>query len=434
MFVAPKPTEVNTSSNLFSSDRVAPATKKSTVMDPNTVLTDLTVPVNNSTQPIEQDSFIKGFVGGLKGALANPVTVTSGRDKLAIADPYAKVITTPTNKLTTLLTKYFGETGAVIGGISQNKDIQKMGLELLKTGKVSKETSNLFLKNVSNNVLSGVSTLTTPFVNDFIKNTVLDVKGVDTQSLLSSVLGLPGAGSVESVLSKNPTLSMVIKGKEYLTTGNYEDMDGIFKVMENLTSNNKVSNFLDLDLEFKVFNIITKQLMEIDAPDFITTAINFFKEKDTNVTYGSYDRTTNYLLSNLDNAVDTSSLTYMELMIEEVDPYKILTTNPNFVDDFLTNFKLRYDETASAETGVRLNNLLNKIDKDWYVIDLIASNSEQRTYAGVSDLNLFKRISDDAATVFSLADLYVTELTIASSYETKSITQYMKESYPTVAI
>lgn len=421
MFVAPKQKTIDTSGKIFASNEIKADTSAVSKIDPSTTLGGGIKSIDNL--PIAKDSFFSGLAKGLSQTLANPVTMTTGRDKLALTDPYGKVINSPSNQLVSVLSSYFGEAGAIIGGIASNPDLQKMTGELIKTGKVSSATSKAFLKNFGNGVLSGVSSVGSTVIDQLSKE--IGIEGVDGKQLLSSVMGVDGAPRIEDVLSKNPTLSMIIKGKEYYTKGDFSSVDGLFKIVDNITSNTKISNLLDLSTEFQIFNIVTKQLMEFEAPDLFKEVIKYFQTKDTNSDSSVYNRTTEYLLDNVGNAIDTSSVVYMELLLDNVDAYKVLNTNANFVNDFLRSFNLRYDQTPTADMGERLNTLLTRIDKNWSKTQLTPGQGDF-----VTDLKLFKTLSTDAAMVFSLAGLYTTEMTIANYYPEQSITKYMKELYP----
>lgn len=404
--------------------------------------------------PIEQDSFIGGIMGdmnktisGLSGSLgglaktvagvaglnsfgslnamlANPVTTTNGRNKLATVDPYKKIIETPQNQLSSILGNFFGTPGAVIGGIVENESLRKMASELIRTGKVDSATSKAFLKNYSNNLLAGVTEAGAPFLKE-VQDTI-GLTGVDSKQLLSSIMGIDGAPRVEDVLKQNPTISMIVKGKEYFSNADFSSVDGIFKVVDNLTSNTQLSSMFDLKTEFAIMNVVTKELMAFDAPDLFSKVGNWFRNDDKPSGNGAdYDKETGYYLDNLENAISESSMTFMEGMLTRVPANKILDTNRNFVVDFLVNFNLRYDQEPSSEIGNRLKNLMDQIDPKWDKTQLVPGKGDF-----VTDLGPFNVMSNDACRVFMLADLYVTELTIANYYPEQPMRDYMKSLYP----
>lgn len=440
MFVPPKQATVVKSVGAFASKQVNDFTKDLQKINPKVTLgagANLA-----DILPIEKDSFIGGLITGAKNAigipglanfdnlgamLANPVTVTNGRNKLSTVDPYKKIIDTPQNQLASILSNYFGTPGAVIGGIVGNEALRKMSSELIRTGKIDSETSKAYLKNYSSNLLSGVTEAGAPFLKE-IQNSI-GLTGVDSKQLLSSVLGIEGAPRVEDVLKQNPTISMIVKGKEYFTNADFSNVDGIFKVVDNLSANKQLSSMFDLKTEFAIMNVVTKSLMAFDAPDLFSKVGDWFRKDKSSVEEGeegiATEREVGYYLDNLTNAIEESSLTFIEGLLTRIPPNKILETNRNFINDFLANFSLRYDQEPSAEMGVRLNELMNQIDPNWCKVKLIPGKGSY-----VTDLKLFNNMSNDACRVFMLAELYVTELSIAGYYPERSIKDYMKSLYP----
>lgn len=422
MFVNPKQAKVLSSSGAFASKKINGATIGGQKIDPKTVLG---AGGNiSSLLPIEKDSFIGGLVSGFRNAVANPILATTGRDKLATVDPYKGVIDTPQNQLSSILSNYFGTTGMVVGGIMENEPLRKMTSEFIRTGKVDSATSKEYLKGFQNNLLAGVSESAAPWLDKVQKD--IGITGINGKQLLSSALGVDGAPRIEDVLKQNPTINMIVKGKEYFANADFTSANGIFKVLDNLTSNTPLSSLLDLKTEFAIMNVLTKGLMAFDAPDLFSRVGDWFRNDDGasgNAT--GYNNETEYYLDNLQNAIDESSLTFLEGLLTRVGADKILDRNRNYVSDFLANFTIRYDKEPSAELGHRLNNLMTQIDKNWAKSQLIAGQGEYYT-----DLKPFKLMSNDACRVFMLAELYVTELTIAEYYPIRPMREYMKSLYP----
>lgn len=424
MFVNPKQAEVLKSSGAFASSKINSASIGGQKINPNTVLGG----AGNLTGllPIEKDSFLGGLMGGLNTTLANPILSTNGRDKIASVDPFKGVITTPQNRLSSILSNYFGTTGAIVGGIVENEPLRKMTSEFIRTGKVDSETSKAYLKGFGNNLLTGITETTAPWLNQVQKNIGID--GVDGKQLVSSILGVDGAPRIEDVFKQNPTINMVVKGKEYFANADFTSANGIFKVLDNLTSNSQLSSLLDLKTELQIMNVLTKGLMAFDAPDLFSKVGDWFRgDQEGNST--GYSSETEYYLDNLDNAIDESSMTFLEGLITRIGTTKILDKNRNFVMDFLANFTIRYDKEPSAEIGTRLNELMTQIDPNWAKTQLIPGKGDF-----VSDLLPFKNISNDACRVFMLANLYVTELTIADAYQVRPVSDYMKTLYPYAVI
>lgn len=417
MFLPPTQRDVIFSDGAFASSVIHPAERGPQFINPATTLSS--VNKFGKMLPIEKDSFFSGFMKGFKGALANPVLTTNGRDKLATVDPYKDVIDTPQNRLASVLSNHFGTVGVISGGIIRNEPLRKMTSELIRTGKVDSETSKAYLKGFGNNILAGISEQTGPFLDKVQKD--IGIGGVDGKQLMSSILGVDGAPRVEDVLQKNPTINMIIKGKEYLANADFSSTNGIFKVIENLTANTGISTLLDLKTEFALMNIVTEALMIFDAPDLFSKIGDWFR----NDRGGSYDAETEYYLDNLQNAVDGSSITYLEGMLTRVGANKILDTNRNYVSDFLANYTLRYDQEPTKELGERLNNVMTQIDPNWAKAQLITGKGDY-----VSDLKPFKLMSNDACRVFMVAGLYTTELTIAEHFNLRSMRDYMKDLYP----
>ncbi len=418
MFLPPKQAKVDMSGGAFASTRINGASKGLQKLNPASTIGLSGI---NSVLPIEKDSFVGGFLDGFSSAFTNPITTTNGRQKLAAVDPFAKVVNSPQNQLSSILSNYFGKPGAVIGGIIENEPLRKVTSEFIRTGKVDSETSKAFLKNFSGNILAGVTEASAPFMKDIQDQ--IGLTGVDSKQLISSMMGIDGAPRIEDVLSQNPTISMIVKGKEYFANADFSSTNGIFKVIDNLTSNTALSSLFDLKTEFAIFNVITKSLMVFDAPDLFSKVGDWFRNDDN--TSASNNREIDYYLDNLDNAVENSSMTFLEGLLTRVPPSKILDTNRNFVADFLESFTLKYDKEPTAAIGIRLNAIMTQIDPNWAKAQLIPGKG---TY--VSDLKPFKLMSDDACRVFQLAGLYQTELVIANYYSIKPIKDYMKSLYP----
>lgn len=416
MFVAPDRVFVDKSGGAFSSNKVNTKTNPSQTIDPSTTL-GVGADVLNLL-PVERDSFVGGFLNGLNSVLASGVTTTDGRNKLATVDPFKKVVNSPQNQLSSVLSNFFGMPGAIVGGIVENEPLRKMTSELIRTGKVSSETSKAYLKNFGGNVLAGVG-------GDILNQIQSDIgmTGVDGKQLMSSVLGVDGAPRIEDVLAQNPTVAMVIKGKEYFAQADFNSVDGLFKVIDNLTSPNSISTMLDIKTEMSVFNVITKSLMAFDVPKLFQDVSDHFKKKNNGESGGKAE--TLYYLDNLDNAIDNSSITYLEETVKRIPAYKILDSNRNFVGDFLKVFTLRYDQEPSADIGIRLDNILTQIDPNWAKAQLIPGQGEY-----VSSLLPFKQMSNDAERVFTLAGLYQTELVIANYFPIQPMKNYMKALYP----
>lgn len=421
MFLPPKQVMVDKSGGAFVSGKIKGASKDPQVINPATTLGlgDLA-----NLLPVEKDSFIGSMIGGFNYALASPITTTDGRKKLSTVDPFGKVVNTPQNQLASVLSNYFGTTGAVLGGIVENEPLRNLTKEFIRTGRVDNDVSKAFLKNFNNNLLSGISEATSPFIKG-VQDTI-GLGGVDSKQLVSSLLGIEGAPRIEDVLTQNPTISMIVKGKQYLANADFSSANGIFKVLDNLTANTQLSSLFDLKTEFQIMNILTKGLMEFNAPDLFSRVGDWFRNGDSNNTgSGSYDRETAYYLDNLDNAIEMSSMVYLEGLLDRVPASKILDSNRDFVIDFLSKFALRYDEEPSAAIGVRLNELMTKIDANWTKTQLIPGKGEY-----VTDLKPFKMMSDDACRVFMLAELHLVELTISNYYPIKPVKDYMKSLYP----
>lgn len=421
MFLPPKQVMVDKSGGAFVSGKIKDASKDPQVINPATTLGlgDLA-----NLLPVEKDSFIGSMIGGFNYALASPITTTDGRKKLSTVDPFGKVVNTPQNQLASVLSNYFGTTGAVLGGIVENEPLRNLTKEFIRTGRVDNDVSKAFLKNFNNNLLSGISEVTSPFIKG-VQDTI-GLGGVDSKQLVSSLLGIEGAPRIEDVLTQNPTISMIVKGKQYLANADFSSANGIFKVLDNLTANTQLSSLFDLKTEFQIMNILTKGLMEFNAPDLFSRVGDWFRNGDSNNTgSGSYDRETAYYLDNLDNAIEMSSMVYLEGLLDRVPASKILDSNRDFVIDFLSKFALRYDEEPSAAIGVRLNELMTKIDANWTKTQLIPGKGEY-----VTDLKPFKMMSDDACRVFMLAELHLVELTISNYYPIKPVKDYMKSLYP----
>lgn len=421
MFLPPKQVTVDKSGGAFVSGKIKGASKDPQVINPATTL-GLGDLVN--LLPVEKDSFIGSMIGGFNYALASPITTTDGRKKLSTVDPFGKVVNTPQNQLASVLSNYFGTTGAVLGGIVENEPLRNLTKEFIRTGRVDNDVSKAFLKNFNNNLLSGISEAASPFIKGVQDTIGLD--GVDSKQLMSSLLGIEGAPRIEDVLTQNPTISMIVKGKQYLANADFSSTNGIFKVLDNLTANTQLSSLFDLKTEFQIMNILTKGLMEFNAPDLFSRVGDWFRNEDSsNTGGGSFDRETAYYLDNLDNAIEMSSMVYLEGLLDRVPASKILDSNRDFVVDFLSKFALRYDEEPSAAIGVRLNNLMTKIDANWTKTQLIPGKGDY-----VTDLKPFKMMSDDAYRVFMLAELHLVELTISNYYPIKPVKDYMKSLYP----
>lgn len=439
MFKPPKQATVIKSTGAFASKQVNQFTKELQKINPKVTL-GAGANLSNIL-PIEKDSFIEGLMGGVKSTvgipglanlnnlnsmLSNPVTVTNGRNKLNTVDPYKKVVNTPQNQLASILSNHFGTPGAIIGGIVGNEALRKMTSELIRTGKVDSDTSKAYLKNYNNNLLAGITEAGAPFLKQ-VQNTI-GLTGVDSKQLLSSIMGIDGAPRVEDVLKQNPTISMIVKGKEYFSNADFTSVDGIFKVVDNLSANKQLSSMFDLKTEFAIMNVVTKSLMAFDAPDLFSKVGGWFRKDKSDGGGDTEDagaREIGYYLDNLTNAIEESSLTFIEGLLTRIPPNKILETNRNFILDFLTNFHLRYNQEPTAEMGVRLNAVMNQIDPNWYKTKLSPGKSEY-----VSDLKPFNVMSNDACRIFMLADLYVTELTIAGYYPERPLKDYMKSLYP----
>lgn len=420
MFVAPNRVTIDKSGGAFASNKIDTNTKASQVINPSTTLGAGANVLN--ILPVERDSFLGGFINGLNNVLASGVTTTNGRNKLATVDPFAKVIDTPQNQLSSILSNYFGAPGAIVGGIVENEPLRKMTSELIRTGKVDSATSKAYLKTMGNNILAGVSEVTGGILNQVQKD--IGLAGVDGKQLVSSILGVDGAPRVEDVLAQNPTISMIVKGKEYLSQADYNSTDGLFKILDNITRDSSISTLFDLKTELSVFNVVTNSLMAFDAPDLFKKVEDYFKNKSKD-NPDDNSRLTTYYLDNLDNAIDNSSMTYVEELLKTVPAYKILDTNRNFISNFLKSFTLRYDQEPTPEIGKRLDDILNSIDPLWAKTRLVPG---QGNY--VSDLLPFKQMSNDAERVFTLAGLYQVELVIANYYPIQPMKNYMKSLYP----
>lgn len=423
MFVPPPQVTVDKSGGCFSSNRINTNLPSNQVINPKTTLGSGAEILN--LLPVEQDSFASGFLKGLNATLAKPVTMTTGRDKLATVDPYKKVVETPQNQLASILSSYFGTPGVILGGIVENESLRKMTSELIRTGKVDSETSKAYLSNFKSNVLGGITEGVAPWL-DTIKDDI-GLEGVNSKQLVSSILGVKGSPRVEDVLQQNPTIAMVVKGKEYWSNADFSTTNGLFKVIDNITNNNAMSTLLDLKTEFSIFNTVTKSVMAFDDESLYTKLGDWFKSSPGEE--APYDRETLYYLDNLDNAIDTSSLTYLEVMLKTVPPSKILDENRNFVSDFLNTFRLRYDQEPTAEMGKRLDDLMTQIDPNWAKAQLIPGKT-----GSYSALRPFKTMSDDAERVFTVAGLYETEMVIANYYPVQPMETYMKALYPYVML
>lgn len=425
MFKMPKQAEINTGSKINGLGKATTPTKGTTNVNAGSMIGKLADKAASALGiPLGSDSFLGGFMSGLTSTLANPVLITNGRDNLALADPYESSIITPQNAVSSILSSFFGDTAFT--GLMKTPVIQEMTGQLLTTGKVDSSTTKKFLDDFKVGALQGLSDFSAPLLQNVQKQIGLDVNAKD---LLSGALGLPGAKSVEDVLKTDPTIAMYISGKKYFIDTDYNSLDSVGKLLDNLGGNRSITGLFDLKTELALMTEITKTIMGFDSDEL-------FDKVKNNYTGGSDPRPEidyqNYLLESVDNVITESSIRFMERTVQEIGGAKVLDTRPDFIQAFLYNFMLNANEEPSAEIGQRLDAMLTSIDPKWK--ETIIDPRLDPAIGPTTDLAVFRSCSSDAVACLIQAGIGLTEFIFCDFYPVQDIRWYMKSLYPTVPL
>lgn len=293
-------------------------------------------------------------------SLAKPVFTSGTSVEAATVDIYDGVLPSPQNKLKTVLGKLLDVTNSGIQS-SLGKYIQESSKKLGILNKMTSLTSaKSVLDQMKGSVLSGV-----PITKDSMNKLLLETVGYDGKSL-SFKDGLDSLGeSMLSDITKNLEASTGVIGMydsiRTVIKGDFDTADGIFKILENVTSNSKLASFLDISHSMQILNTVTQSLMNLGAPAYFDKIIEKVNHEDR-------DR---FFNDNLEAGLFAGDIGFIESVLKHKSGAWIMASQPNAIVMLAMSFKPDLDEAGEVKPNSyeRLWNVFNKLKHDWAIVD-----------------------------------------------------------------
>ena len=355
-------------------------------------------------------------------SLAKTVFTSGSSDAGETVDIYSATINSPQNKIKSVLSDVMDVVGSAIGGSLSKTLLDVAGKANILNNVVTEANAKNILNRFKGDILSGV-----PLTKDGLIKGLYESIGYDGKSL-NFQGGLKGLG--ESMLSDitkqidgQTGLITMYNGIKMVVDGDYDTAEGIFKILDNVTGNSVLSGFMDVTNTFKILNTVTKSLIGLGAPELFDKIVEKMDHEDRK----------KYIGDNIEEAILSGDLDFIEFAFKEVSGGWVLANFPNAVMSIVSNYKpnLAADDQISVNEYNRLISVLNTIDSDW---DNVGFRSGVKVY----DYQIFSQFNSQAklAIISSNNREHITALIasegFAETYDNLSELQLRYESYPLI--
>lgn len=347
--------------------------------------------------------------------LAPSIMTAGGDSKAAVVDIYKGTLNSPQNKITSILSGAMKGLGKFTGGLLNSKTLKAIQGAARTYDTLKKVDWDEVGNGLKNQLLTGIVAQSSPIINQTLGKCGFTV---ETSGYIKGLAGLPGGVDLGSALKNNPKFKALYDGVDYLINdADYSSVDGMFKVLTNLTGNNAIAGVLNMQSTFALLGVVTETALLFDTPKLFEKINNYFKRDDER---------RQYIVENIAMAAYSANLAFFEYAMKHISRNNILSNHPTIMEDLLANFRFIDEQTPSVDLANRLIKVLNWLRPSWDVIKF-----GERI---ISNLELFTNMSASATELLRLTDKYRDAILIAGSYRNESLVSLLQNAYPRVPI
>lgn len=257
---------------------------------------------------------------------------------------------------------------------------------------------------------------------DALKDRVISAMGGTSNILRSVSDGLQktltqGFGISPEVYSQiEATVSGVATS---FNTGNIKDAQGIFNLVNQITGQKELAQFMDVGAEANMLSGLFREAITLGVPGCVDALVQNAKS-DTAADYA--------LRANIQVAVGMADLNTTNLMVDTLGLNRVIADVPNAAALLLSSYRIPAGvsyEGLDAEL-TRLLSTLDKLQPGW--------GSYNRNGVAVSDLSLYTFASPDARKLLDRDPTHRLNAVVASQYQPINMLQQAKKMYPLAAL
>lgn len=355
---------------------------------------------NKAGQSVTTPTLAEGAAGALV-KLAKPVFTLGSTAEAVAVDIYGDTLNSPQNRIKSIL-------GDVL-------DIANNSLLGSLSSTLKKATSKLGINGLN---LKGAEDVLGQFKSNILAGVPLNKEGMAKS--LQSAIGWDGKSDIFTGGIDNLAKSMLqeitqnIDGQTGLFTiyddvrmvlkGDFDTAAGMFKILDNFTSNSTFAGLVDLTNQFKIINTVTKSLMNLGAPKLFDKIIEKIDRKDRDA----------YFRENIQTALMQGDLDFIAVTVRHLGGPWVMSNYPDALSRIATSYtpiKDADDQVPSSEY-VKLMNVLESLDMDWDVVGM-------RHGVKVYSTELFSKFNDQAKLAFLAGGHreHITALLISEAYK-----------------
>lgn len=344
----------------------------------------------------EQDEAATSATSLINAKLADTLFTTKPDDKLVVVDAFG---IKDNSTLNTIVDKLSGQVRASLNDLGGLSGIGKNLLSgVLRNGNINLNTDALKERLIDS--LGGKAGI------------INKLSGGLREGL--SEMGLP-AGVYDRV-------EATIQGvTQYMTSSNVRDARGTFDLLARITGESEIASFLDVGAEAQLMSSLTRSLIDLGVPNAISTLMD--KSRSSEAAYYA-------LQSNIIVAANVADTKTIDMMIDELGVWRVLSDCPDLIHRTLVNYKF---PEGMERTAVNYDSEWSKLDTQFKRLD-VNWGHYRRGNQYITDMSFFSDISEDALELLSLRGPFTLDIRMANSYPKKGLTDLMSEFYPGILI
>lgn len=352
--------------------------------------------------------------------LANPVFGVGKSGTGATVDIYGNVLQSPQNSISSVLSETLGIVNKGLSGIF-SKNLSSIAGKITGLSKtISKSGAEDILNHFSSTILSGVPLTKTDMKNTLMKSIGFDESssiyknGLNSKSILSDmVANIDGTSGLTALYNDT---QMVLKG-------NYSTTEGIFKIIDNVTGNTQLGNFLDITNQLKILGSVTKSLFGLGVADV------FDKIRDSIKGVSNQNK---YISDNLASAAKSGDIHFFTFALQHVDGNWLMQHQPQLITTLLKNYTpvRQTDGTISPATYAEFVSVIKQINPDWYYGGEVGGQQ-------ATNLQIFSQMNSSAMQAFLLDGdpRIIRSMMVAGKYGNTFVTvDELQKRYPNTPI
>lgn len=347
--------------------------------------------------------------------LAPSIMTAGSESKAAVVDIYKGSLNSPQNKITSILSGAMKGLEKFTGGLLNSKSLNAIQATARTYDTLKKVNWDDVGNGLKNQLLTGIVAQSSPIINQTLGKCGFTV---ETTGFIKGLAGLPGGIDLGEALKDNPKFKALYDGVEFLVKdADYSSVDGMFKVLSNLSGNSALAGLLNMQSTFALLGVITETALLFDTPKLFEKINNYFKKDDER---------RQYIIENIAMAAYSTNLAFFEYAMKHISRNNILSNHPTIMEDLLANFTFIDEQVPSVDLANRLIKVLNWLRPSW---DKIKFGDRV-----ISNLELFTNMSASATELLRLTDEYRDAILIAGSYRSESLVSMLQKAYPRVPI